>query len=104
MLPEIAVFSGDTVRMDDEGFLYFIGRRDEMISPRATASARPEVEEVLYATQLVGECVAFGRAPRQWGEEARVGQHARVMGFELLRLEAFVQRTYASCIRLAEHA
>ena len=31
VLPEIAVFSGDTVRMDEEGFLYFIGRRDEMI-------------------------------------------------------------------------
>ena len=31
VLPEIAVFSGDTVRMDEEGFLYFVGRRDEMI-------------------------------------------------------------------------
>ena len=31
-----AVFSGDTVRMDEEGFLYFIGRRDEMIKTSAT--------------------------------------------------------------------
>ena len=30
-LPEIAVFSGDTVRRDAEGFLYFVSRRDEMI-------------------------------------------------------------------------
>ncbi len=30
-LPEIAVFSGDLVRMDEEGFLYFIGRSDDMI-------------------------------------------------------------------------
>ncbi|HQQ69557.1 MAG TPA: acyl-CoA ligase (AMP-forming), exosortase A system-associated, partial [Alicycliphilus sp.] len=29
--PELAVFSGDTVRRDAQGFLYFIGRRDEMI-------------------------------------------------------------------------
>src|SRR6185312_7014610 len=31
VLPEIAVFSGDTVRRDRDGYLYFIGRRDEMI-------------------------------------------------------------------------
>ncbi|HNM56070.1 MAG TPA: acyl-CoA ligase (AMP-forming), exosortase A system-associated, partial [Thauera aminoaromatica] len=31
VLPEIAVFSGDTVRRDEDGYLYFIGRRDEMI-------------------------------------------------------------------------
>ncbi|MDQ3185404.1 MAG: acyl-CoA ligase (AMP-forming), exosortase A system-associated, partial [Pseudomonadota bacterium] len=30
-IPEMAVWSGDTVRTDEEGFLYFIGRRDEMI-------------------------------------------------------------------------
>ena len=36
MIPEMAVWSGDTVRMDEDGFLYFIGRRDEMIKPRAT--------------------------------------------------------------------
>lgn len=60
VLPEIAVFSGDTVRMDDEGFLYFIGRRDEMIKTSGYRVSPTEVEEILYATRLVGECVAFG--------------------------------------------
>lgn len=60
VLPEIAVFSGDTVRMDEEGFLYFIGRRDEMIKTSGYRVSPNEVEEVLYATQLVGECAAFG--------------------------------------------
>jgi acyl-CoA ligase (AMP-forming) (exosortase A-associated) len=59
-LPEIAVFSGDTVRRDAEGFLYFVGRRDEMIKTSGYRVSPTEVEEVLYATQLVGECVAFG--------------------------------------------
>ena len=59
-LPEYAVFSGDTVRMDSEGFLYFIGRRDEMMKTSGYRVSPTEVEEVLYATQLVGECVAFG--------------------------------------------
>ena len=59
-LPEYAVYSGDTVRRDSEGFLYFVGRRDEMIKTSGYRVSPLEVEEVLYATQLVGECVAFG--------------------------------------------
>lgn len=59
-LPEYAVFSGDTVRMDAEGFLYFIGRRDEMMKTSGYRVSPTEVEEILYATKLVGECVAFG--------------------------------------------
>jgi acyl-coenzyme A synthetase/AMP-(fatty) acid ligase len=54
------VFSGDTVRRDDEGFLYFIGRRDEMIKTSGYRVSPTEVEEILYATGLVGECVACG--------------------------------------------
>jgi acyl-CoA ligase (AMP-forming) (exosortase A-associated) len=59
-LPEYAVFSGDTVRRDAEGFLYFVGRRDEMIKTSGYRVSPTEVEEILYATRLVGECVAFG--------------------------------------------
>jgi acyl-CoA ligase (AMP-forming) (exosortase A-associated) len=59
-LPEYAVFSGDTVRMDAQGFLYFIGRRDEMMKTSGYRVSPTEVEEILYATQMVGECVAFG--------------------------------------------
>jgi acyl-CoA ligase (AMP-forming) (exosortase A-associated) len=60
MLPEYAVFSGDTVRRDAEGFLYFVGRRDEMMKTSGYRVSPTEVEEVLYATKLVGECVVFG--------------------------------------------
>jgi len=60
MLPEYAVFSGDTVRRDAEGYLYFVGRRDEMMKTSGYRVSPTEVEEVLYATRLVGECVAFG--------------------------------------------
>ncbi|MEN9892008.1 MAG: hypothetical protein RLY78_2303 [Pseudomonadota bacterium] len=59
-LPEYAVFSGDTVRRDAEGFLYFIGRRDEMMKTSGYRVSPTEVEEVLYATGRVGECAAFG--------------------------------------------
>jgi acyl-CoA ligase (AMP-forming) (exosortase A-associated) len=60
VLPEIAVFSGDTVRMDRDGFLYFVGRRDEMIKTSGYRVSPTEVEESLYESGLVAECAAFG--------------------------------------------
>jgi acyl-CoA ligase (AMP-forming) (exosortase A-associated) len=58
--PELAVFSGDTVRRDEDGFLYFIGRRDEMIKTSGYRISPTEIEEVIYSTQCVGECAALG--------------------------------------------
>ena len=72
VLPEIAVFSGDTVRMDEEGYLYFIGRRDEMIKTSGYRVSPTEVEEILYATRLVGECVAYGVAHDTLGQAIHV--------------------------------
>jgi acyl-CoA ligase (AMP-forming) (exosortase A-associated) len=72
MLPEYAVFSGDTVRRDAEGFLYFIGRRDEMMKTSGYRVSPTEVEEVLYATGLVGECVAFGVEHPSLGQAIQV--------------------------------
>ena len=72
-LPEYAVFSGDTVRRDAEGFLYFVGRNDEMIKTSGYRISPTEIEEVLYATRLVGECVAFGV------EHAVLGQAVHVI-------------------------
>jgi len=71
-LPEIAVFSGDTVRRDAEGFLYFVGRRDEMMKTSGYRVSPTEVEEALYATSLVGECVAFGVDHAQLGQAIQV--------------------------------
>lgn len=72
-LPEYAVFSGDNVRMDADGFLYFIGRRDEMMKTSGYRVSPTEVEEILYATRMVGECVAFGV------EHATLGQAIQVI-------------------------
>ena len=67
-MEEIAVWSGDTVRMDEEGYLYFISRRDEMIKTSGYRVSPTEVEEVVYGTDLVGECAAFGVAHPQLGQ------------------------------------
>ncbi|MEW6372840.1 MAG: acyl-CoA ligase (AMP-forming), exosortase A system-associated [Pseudomonadota bacterium] len=67
-LVEMAVWSGDTVRMDEEGYLYFIGRSDDMIKVSGYRVSPNEVEEAVYATGLVSETVAFGVPHPQLGQ------------------------------------
>jgi acyl-CoA synthetase (AMP-forming)/AMP-acid ligase II len=45
-LPEMAVWSGDLVVRDEEGFLYFVGRNDEMIKTSGYRVSPSEIEEV----------------------------------------------------------
>ncbi len=59
-LPEVAVWSGDMVRRDKDGFLYFVGRNDEMIKTSGYRVSPTEIEESLYATHLVSAAVVFG--------------------------------------------
>ena len=91
VLPEIAVFSGDTVRMDNEGFLYFIGRRDEMMKTSGYRVSPTEVEEILYATKMVGECVAFGV------DDDRLGQAIQVIVTPPVGSELDIGALFAEC-------
>jgi acyl-CoA ligase (AMP-forming) (exosortase A-associated) len=59
-ITEMAVWSGDTVRMDEEGYLYFIGRKDEMIKVSGYRVSPTEVEEAVHASGMVLEAAAFG--------------------------------------------
>ena len=59
-LPEIAVWSGDIVYTDEEGFIYFVGRRDEMIKSSGYRISPAEIEDVAYETGLVTEAAAIG--------------------------------------------
>lgn len=59
-IPEIAVWSGDEVMHDEDGYLYFIGRRDEMIKTSGYRVSPTEVEDVLYGLNTMREAVALG--------------------------------------------
>jgi len=59
-LEEIAVWSGDTVRMDEEGYLYFVGRKDDMIKTSGYRVSPTEVEEVIYQSGQIGEVACLG--------------------------------------------
>ncbi|MDE2596710.1 MAG: acyl-CoA ligase (AMP-forming), exosortase A system-associated [Sphingomonadales bacterium] len=55
-----AVWSGDRVRRDADGLLYFAGRRDAMIKSAGNRISPQEIEEAALATGLVAEAVALG--------------------------------------------
>ena len=55
-----AVWSGDRVRRDAEGLLYFVGRRDAMIKSSGNRISPQEIEDAARATGLVAEAVALG--------------------------------------------
>jgi len=59
-LTELAVWSGDLVKMDEDGYLYFVGRNDEMIKTSGYRVSPTEIEEMLFSTRLVEEAAAFG--------------------------------------------
>ncbi|GAB3036256.1 acyl-CoA ligase (AMP-forming), exosortase A system-associated [Bowmanella dokdonensis] len=61
MLPELAVWSGDQVRKDADGYLYFVGRNDEMIKTSGYRVSPMEVEEACYeASTDIAEALACG--------------------------------------------
>jgi len=57
---EIAVWSGDRAVRDEDGFLFFVGRTDEMIKTSGYRLSPTEIEEAAYVTGLVAEAVALG--------------------------------------------
>lgn len=70
---EIAVWSGDTVVRDEDGFLYFVGRNDEMIKTSGYRVSPTEIEEAAYDTGLVRDAVAFGV------QDVKLGQHVMLV-------------------------
>jgi acyl-CoA ligase (AMP-forming) (exosortase A-associated) len=63
-----AVWSGDRVRADEDGLLYFVGREDAMIKTSGNRVSPTEVEEAAVTSGLVAEAVALGYPDHRLGE------------------------------------
>jgi len=57
---ERVCYTGDLFRMDEEGYLYFVGRKDDIIKSRGEKVSPKEVENVLYALPGVVEAAVVG--------------------------------------------
>jgi amino acid adenylation domain-containing protein len=66
--PQRVVYSGDLVRRDEEGRLYYVGRRDRMIKTLGFRVSPDEVCDVIQASNFVTEAAVFTEPDPQRGE------------------------------------
>ena len=59
---ERVLYTGDQFMTDDEGFLYFVGRTDDVFKTRGEKVAPKEIEGVIYEMESVAEVVVIGVA------------------------------------------
>jgi amino acid adenylation domain-containing protein len=57
---EKVLYTGDLFRQDQEGYLYFVGRKDDIIKTRGEKVSPKEVENVLYGLAGIREAAVVG--------------------------------------------
>jgi len=60
--------SGDLVRQDDEGYIWVVDRKKDMIISGGENIYCAEVENVLAAHPSIAEAAVIGRPDERWGE------------------------------------
>ncbi|MBI4590491.1 MAG: AMP-binding protein [Candidatus Rokubacteria bacterium] len=68
VLKDGAVYTRDMATVDEQGYIYLLGRRDEVINSGGFNIAPREVEEVLYGHAAVSEAAVIGIPDSTWGE------------------------------------
>jgi acyl-coenzyme A synthetase/AMP-(fatty) acid ligase len=69
---ERVVYSGDLVKLDEDGFLYFVGRSDGMIKSSGHRISPSEIEEVVFGSGIVKQAAAVGVADNIAGQIVKV--------------------------------
>ena len=96
---ERVLYTGDYLRMDDEGFLYFVGRMDDIIKSRGEKVAPKEVESAITNIPGVKEVAVIGVDDDILGqavkayvvlEEGATMTDKQLIGEATLRLENFM--------------
>jgi long-chain acyl-CoA synthetase len=85
---EKVLHTGDLFRMDHEGYLYFVGRKDDIIKTRGEKVSPREVEDVLHAMPGVAEAAVIGIPDEVLGEAVKA----------VVRLQVGVRLTAAQVI------
>jgi acyl-CoA ligase (AMP-forming) (exosortase A-associated) len=65
---QAAVWSGDLVKKDSEGYMYFISRRDDMIKTSGYRVSPEEIEQSILEIDCVQECAVFSVPHEELGQ------------------------------------
>jgi acyl-CoA synthetase (AMP-forming)/AMP-acid ligase II len=86
---EKVLHTGDFFRMDEEGYLYFISRKDDVIKCGGEKVSPKEVEEVLYSLHGIVEAAVVGVPDAVLGQAIKafvtLGEGARLTTQDVLR-------------------
>jgi acyl-CoA synthetase (AMP-forming)/AMP-acid ligase II len=63
--------SGDLIRQDEEGFIEFVGRSDNMIISGGENVYPAEIEEILHEHPAIDEVAIIGAPDEKWGERIK---------------------------------
>ncbi len=69
---EPVVYSGDIVRIDTDGDIWFVGRNDAMIKTSGFRVSPDEIEDLICRSGVVAEAVAFGVDDDDLGQSVHV--------------------------------
>ncbi|MET0082031.1 MAG: AMP-binding protein [Sedimenticola sp.] len=88
-----ALFTGDVGYRDEQGFLYYIGRRDQLLKSMGVRVSPHEVEEILLKSGLVESAAVFAQPHDLLGHEIYAALVPREPAlFKLQELKKFAQR------------
>ncbi len=89
---ERVLATGDLFRTDEDGYLYFVGRRDDLIKSGGEKVVPREIEDVLHGAPGVHEAAVVGVADRLLGQAV----HAHVSPRAGADLDVAALRIYCS--------
>ncbi|MCX8125893.1 MAG: AMP-binding protein, partial [Dehalococcoidia bacterium] len=62
------LYTGDVATVDEDGYIYIVDRKKDMIKSGGILISAREVEEVIYSHPAVASCCVIGVPDPQWGE------------------------------------
>jgi amino acid adenylation domain-containing protein len=100
---EMVLYTGDFCRQDEEGYVYFVGRKDDIIKSRGEKVAPKEVESQVSCIPGVKECAVIGVPDELLGQAVKCFvvleqgsglTEKQIQGEAMLRLENFMVPKY----------